>query len=124
MEEKGHDHDSVEDDVLRQKEFRRGGGIDLGQFMIQDDEEQVENEVSAPAPEQDQAIGEIASIFQGEDEQPDEPGAIKRDGTVAEASAPDSVTDIAVHGERRLGCLLYTSPSPRDLSTSRMPSSA
>ena len=27
-------------------------------------------------------------------------------------------------GTRLLGCLLYTSPSPRDLSTSRMPSSA
>ena len=40
MEEKGSDHDNVEDDVLRQKEFRRGGGIDLGQFMIRDDEEQ------------------------------------------------------------------------------------
>ena len=26
--------------------------------------------------------------------------------------------------ERILSCLLYTSPSPRDLSTSRMPSSA
>ena len=26
--------------------------------------------------------------------------------------------------ENTLGCLLYTSPSPRDLSTSRMPSSA
>ena len=26
--------------------------------------------------------------------------------------------------EQRLACLLYTSPSPRDLSTSRMPSSA
>ena len=26
--------------------------------------------------------------------------------------------------EQRNGCLLYTSPSPRDLSTSRMPSSA
>ena len=25
---------------------------------------------------------------------------------------------------RSMGCLLYTSPSPRDLSTSRMPSSA
>ena len=25
---------------------------------------------------------------------------------------------------KKLGCLLYTSPSPRDLSTSRMPSSA
>ena len=38
MEEDGQDHDSVEDDVLRQKEFRRGGGIDLGQFMIQEPE--------------------------------------------------------------------------------------
>ena len=27
-------------------------------------------------------------------------------------------------GERAYNCLLYTSPSPRDLSTSRMPSSA
>ena len=27
-------------------------------------------------------------------------------------------------GEKHIGCLLYTSPSPRDLSTSRMPSSA
>ena len=26
--------------------------------------------------------------------------------------------------EQCVGCLLYTSPSPRDLSTSRMPSSA
>ena len=26
--------------------------------------------------------------------------------------------------EKVMGCLLYTSPSPRDLSTSRMPSSA
>ena len=26
--------------------------------------------------------------------------------------------------QKRWGCLLYTSPSPRDLSTSRMPSSA
>ena len=29
-----------------------------------------------------------------------------------------------IYGGRGLGCLLYTSPSPRDLSTSRMPSSA
>ena len=29
-----------------------------------------------------------------------------------------------IDGERREICLLYTSPSPRDLSTSRMPSSA
>ena len=30
----------------------------------------------------------------------------------------------AFGGFRSNGCLLYTSPSPRDLSTSRMPSSA
>ena len=31
---------------------------------------------------------------------------------------------ILINGEQRYACLLYTSPSPRDLSTSRMPSSA
>ena len=32
--------------------------------------------------------------------------------------------DIRVERNDRISCLLYTSPSPRDLSTSRMPSSA
>ena len=32
--------------------------------------------------------------------------------------------DLAAGTEQVFGCLLYTSPSPRDLSTSRMPSSA
>ena len=31
---------------------------------------------------------------------------------------------IIISGRRTYACLLYTSPSPRDLSTSRMPSSA
>ena len=34
-----------------------------------------------------------------------------------------SMVELGLH-ECRTGCLLYTSPSPRDLSTSRMPSSA
>ena len=37
------------------------------------------------------------------------------------------ITDEALKASRIkdiIGCLLYTSPSPRDLSTSRMPSSA
>ena len=51
--------------------------------------------------------------------------------------APDSLAEQIAHhlaeriirgdlklGERIQDCLLYTSPSPRDLSTSRMPSSA
>ena len=32
--------------------------------------------------------------------------------------------DIKISSEENKACLLYTSPSPRDLSTSRMPSSA
>ena len=32
--------------------------------------------------------------------------------------------DISIHNDTFKICLLYTSPSPRDLSTSRMPSSA
>ena len=34
------------------------------------------------------------------------------------------VVDAIGEAECVIGCLLYTSPSPRDLSTSRMPSSA
>ena len=34
------------------------------------------------------------------------------------------IVDMAVQMHGGAGCLLYTSPSPRDLSTSRMPSSA
>ena len=33
-------------------------------------------------------------------------------------------TSLILEGEKQRSCLLYTSPSPRDLSTSRMPSSA
>ena len=42
------------------------------------------------------------------------------DGSVAVQIANPSCDGVALP----IGCLLYTSPSPRDLSTSRMPSSA
>ena len=44
----------------------------------------------------------------------------------SEAVLPgSSFADVEVSGDRQgITCLLYTSPSPRDLSTSRMPSSA
>ena len=42
--------------------------------------------------------------------------------------SPDGLAQAFILGEEFIGdnnvCLLYTSPSPRDLSTSRMPSSA
>ena len=37
---------------------------------------------------------------------------------------PQGFTILALLAESHISCLLYTSPSPRDLSTSRMPSSA
>ena len=46
---------------------------------------------------------------------------------VADPSAPDAFVNGIMEGKEWVwdnGCLLYTSPSPRDLSTSRMPSSA
>ena len=47
-------------------------------------------------------------------------------GDVAEVqiAAAQKIGDASVNAEPAVICLLYTSPSPRDLSTSRMPSSA
>ena len=42
----------------------------------------------------------------------------------ADVSGTDTGGDVIVAGGDVGSCLLYTSPSPRDLSTSRMPSSA
>ena len=50
---------------------------------------------------------------------------VYRNGTIVTVDPKDSVQQaLAVRGGRIVYCLLYTSPSPRDLSTSRMPSSA
>ena len=105
------------DDVLRKREFQKAKGIDLSSFMVEQ-----EDEVAPPAPEirseeVDEAVGEIASMFSSGQESERGPGAVLRDGTVANAPELDSVEDLAV-------CLLYTSPSPRDRQKSRMPSSA
>ena len=53
----------------------------------------------------------------------------RRRSELEEPSIADINRILTVHPRnyneaRTIGCLLYTSPSPRDLSTSRMPSSA
>ncbi|RJU99516.1 MAG: hypothetical protein DWC04_00225 [Candidatus Poseidoniales archaeon] len=90
------------DDVLRKREFQKAKGIDLSSFMVEQEED-----IPQPAPqnrreEMDEAVGEVASMFSSAQESEHGPGAVLRDGTVANAPELDSVEDLAVHGERRL----------------------
>ena len=65
----------------------------------------------------------MASIF---DKISDKAGDTRKSSTWyrnAVASIADTVTARKLYNQGKI-CLLYTSPSPRDLSTSRMPSSA
>ena len=50
----------------------------------------------------------------------DVPVVVCGPGSIEQAHKPDEFIEIS----QMDACLLYTSPSPRDLSTSRMPSSA
>ena len=67
-------------------------------------------------------VAEVKSEFmlEGFEDSPED-----YDFTVQPLSAHEErLYPIFVASEQGLDCLLYTSPSPRDLSTSRMPSSA
>ena len=50
--------------------------------------------------------------------------AKKISGQIINADSMQVYKELKVLSARPSNCLLYTSPSPRDLSTSRMPSSA
>ena len=54
---------------------------------------------------------------------PPQSASVSRQSASHKPSASPSVTASVVPAQDKV-CLLYTSPSPRDLSTSRMPSSA
>ena len=45
-------------------------------------------------------------------------------GLIAQLRATANMTKLAKYSQELYGCLLYTSPSPRDRQKSRMPSSA
>lgn len=94
------------DDVLRKRDFRRPRGIDFGSFMVSDSppEELPDQTREATKTEVvDEAIGEVVPLFSSGDEVGNNPGDVQRDGTVLNAPEMDSVEDLAVHGERRLG---------------------
>ena len=53
-----------------------------------------------------------------------DPSGLKRKDFRGPKKADGGIIDFNKISQQRKNCLLYTSPSPRDLSTSRMPSSA
>jgi len=66
----------------------------------------------------------FGNIAQGDALQALVPSPIVPTGFKSKADEFNSLVADAEAQEPEIGCLLYTSPSPRDLSTSRMPSSA
>ena len=91
------------DEIIRKRSFSRARGIDISSFMVDNESETNSEEIAKIEVEQDIAMGEIAEIFSKGGEDFERPGAIQTDGTVKTAPENDSVTDLAVHGEKRLG---------------------
>ncbi|HCN32478.1 MAG TPA: hypothetical protein DIS83_05005, partial [Rhodobiaceae bacterium] len=92
------------DEVIRKQSFSRARGLDISSFMIEQEEEKTSVwETVEEEKETDIAMGEMAEIFSKGGEDFTRPGAIQTDGTVNSAPEIDSVTDLAVHGEKRLG---------------------
>ena len=94
--------ESIAEATLLQWKKRPGEAVTADEILIEIETDKVVLEVPAPAS------GVIAHI-------------VKYDG--ATVGSEEIIAKIDTAAEAKT-CLLYTSPSPRDLSTSRMPSSA
>ena len=91
------------DEVVRKRDFQRAQGVDINSFMVkQDPEESPENPPPSTPESEDIAVGEITSLFSSGKEERHLPGAVQSDGSVGSPPGMDSVTDLAVHGEKRL----------------------
>ena len=91
------------DEVVRKRDFQRAQGVDIHSFMVAQDQEESPTTPKIPSSEpEDIAVGEITSLFSSEKEEQHSPGSVQSDGTVLQKPEMDSVTDLAVHGEKRL----------------------
>ena len=100
--------DGVErDEMIRKKNFSRARGLDISSFMIneQEEEENPESEhlEEEPVKDIDKAMGEVVDLFSKGGDEHKIAGAIQKDGTVIKPPENDSVTDMSIHGEKRLG---------------------
>ena len=92
------------DEVVRKRDFQRAQGVDIHSFMVKQDQEDTPKITQTPSSEpEDIAVGEITSLFSSGKEEHQNPGSVQSDGTVFQKSEIDSVTDLAIHGEKRLG---------------------
>ena len=91
------------DDVVRKRDFQRAQGVDIQSFMVAQNQETPPEILPPPTSEaEDIAVGKVTSLFSSGKNEHHAPGAVQSDGTVLQESEMDSVTDIAVHGEKRL----------------------
>ena len=102
------------------------GSVSAQEFVSSVDSVDIENVIisvsrvadNAPVTYTNVDQAQINEIYIGQD-----PAVLIERLVPSIVSYSDGGTDIGNYSQFRL-CLLYTSPSPRDLSTSRMPSSA
>lgn len=94
--------DSSRDEMVRKRTFQRAKGIDINSFMVDMEEEEPAQPAAAESVVEDIAVGEISPLFTSGDEESSGAGAVQSDGTVEKPPEMDSVTDLAVHGEKRL----------------------
>ena len=95
------------DEMIRKKNFSRARGLDVSSFMINDEKGEQESE-SVDLEEEvvkdiDKAMGEVAELFSRGGDEHKMAGAVQKDGTVIKPPENDSVTDMSIHGEKRLG---------------------
>ena len=91
------------DEIVRKRDFQRAQGVDITSFMVDTEDDDAEINVSVVEEVEDIAVGQVASLFSSGEEEFSIAGAVQPDGTVSKPPENDSVTDLAVEGEKRLG---------------------
>ena len=93
---------SSRDEMVRKRAFQRAKGVDINSFMVDMEDEKTPQPVVTDSVVEDIAVGEISPLFTSGVEESTVAGAVQSDGSVEKAPEMDSVTDLAVHGEKRL----------------------
>ena len=95
------------DEMIRKKKFSRARGLDISSFMINEEKSEPEKESEDLEEEVvkdiDKAMGEVAELFSRGGDEYKMAGAVQKDGTVIKPPENDSVADMSIHGEKRLG---------------------